>query len=94
MSDKVYQNEINKLLKLDCGEDITTATAQSISVRKPDGTSETWTATIVDSNYVQHATIAGDLNQAGTHLVQAVVTLDGVIRRGNTAEFYVYPQFG
>jgi len=93
MTDKVYQNEINKLLKLDCGEDITTATAQSVSVRKPDGTTDTWTASIVDSNYIQHATVSGDLDQNGTYLVQAVVTIDGVIRRGNTAEFYVYPTF-
>lgn len=93
MTDKVYQNEINKLLKLDCGEDISTATAQSISVRKPDGTTATWSGTVIESNYVQHATEAGDLDQTGTYLVQSVVTLSGVVRKGNTAEFYVYSQF-
>lgn len=93
MTDKVYLNETGKLLKLDCGEDITSASAQSIAVRKPDMTVESWSATIEDSNYVQHTIIAGDLDQTGTYLVQSVVTIAGDIFRGNTAEFYVYTHF-
>ena len=44
MADKVYIDEIGKPLRLDAGENISAATALSISVRKPDGTEDSWDA--------------------------------------------------
>lgn len=94
MTDKVYVDELGKPLKLDAGENISAATAQNIAVRKPDNTEESWDALVVDSNYVQHVTEAGDLDQAGTYRVQAVVTVGGIERKGNTARFTVYKMYG
>lgn len=94
MTDKTYVGELGKPLKLDAGENISAATAQSISVRKPDNTLESWDALVVDSNYVQHITEAGDLDQSGTYRVQAVVTVGGIERKGNTARFTVYSLYG
>lgn len=94
MADKVYINEIGKILKLDTGINVDAATAQSVFVNKPDGTTASWGASIIDSNYVQHTTGEGDLDQSGTYRVQAVVTVGGIQRKGNTARFTVYPIHG
>lgn len=94
MADKVYINEVGKILKLDTGINVDAATSQSVYVNKPDGTVASWDGSIVDSNYVQHTTEAGDLDQSGTYRVQAVVTVGGIERKGNTARFTVYPTHG
>jgi len=94
MEDKVYINELGKTIRLDVGENVSAATAQSVSVMKPDATVDTWDAVVSDDNYIEHVTITGDVNLAGIYRVQAVVTVGGIERRGNTARFVIYPLFG
>lgn len=94
MADKTYVGEEGKPLKLDAGENISAATAQSIAVRKPDGTVDSWDALVVDSNFVQHVSGSGDFDQDGTYRVQAVVTIGGLERQGNTARFTIFQTFG
>ena len=38
MATKVYVGDAGTVLTLDCGQDISAATARAILVRKPDGT--------------------------------------------------------
>jgi hypothetical protein len=92
--DKVYVNEVRYLIKVDCGEDVTTATAQSISVRKPDGTVVNWSALVAEDNFIQHSTEAGDIDHDGIYRVQSVVVLDGKTLLGNTDNFRIYPEHG
>ncbi len=94
MTDKIYVDEIGVPIQLDAGEPITTSTARSVAVLKPDGTEATWSATVEELNLLQHITAAGDIDQGGTYRVQAMVTIGGFERNGLTAKFYVYPKYG
>lgn len=94
LMDKVYVDQIRYLVKLDCGEDVSAATTQYISVRKPDGTVTDWTALVAEDNYIQHSTDIADIDQDGTYRVQAVVVLDGKTLLGNTDRFTIHPNHG
>ena len=65
--------------------DLTTVTAASLSVRKPDGTTTTWTVAITDqeegSLVLTHAFSSGDLPDTGGYVVVALLTVPGGTRR-------------
>lgn len=93
LADKIYIDEVGKPIKIDCGESLATATAQEIAVLKPDGTETTWTASVVDTNFLQHDSEVGELDQAGNYLLMANVTLGGELKKGNTTILRVYGDF-
>ncbi len=88
---KVYIGDTGTVISLDCGQDVSAATARSIEARKPGGTVVTWTAVADGTNGIKYTTLADTLDQAGTWLLQAVVTLASGKWRGETAELVVYP---
>ena len=75
---------------MDVGQDITAATGTFLDIKKPDGTTSQKVASIVDTNYLQYTTVAGDIDQAGVYRIQAVLTLGGWSGLGETAELMVY----
>jgi hypothetical protein len=97
MSTKRYTNEIGVVIRLNTGIDLTGATNPIIKVLRPDGSSVTWTATIVSINssnsYVQYTTQSGDLNLPGLYRVQPFVNFSNWIGPGETASFEVYSPF-
>jgi hypothetical protein len=90
---KIYVGDIGTDIRLDCGSDISTATETNIEVLKPDGSTETWTGTIVDDNFISHITVDGDLDMKGSYKVQAAVTMPAWEGRGETTSFIVYDVF-
>lgn len=63
------------------GFDMSTISAASLHVRKPDGTTTTWTASIslqtATSLRLTHTYAGGDVALVGTYIVWAVYTVPG-----------------
>lgn len=93
MTTKVYVGDTGTVITLDCGADISAATARSIAVRKPDGTPTSWSASASGTNSIQFTTLAGSLDQNGIWRLQAVVSIGGGTWRGETVELQVYAAF-
>jgi len=100
MSDqKVYMGDIGTVIELDAGVDLSSQTSIEIRVKKPDGTQDTWSATVRGSDPTKcfHATVAGDLDQAGEYKLQLAATLTGPVGTwtglGQTAILRVYEPF-
>lgn len=93
MTTKTYVGDTGTVITLDCGTDISGASALVIKVRKPDRTTTTWTATASGTDSMTFTTLAGTLDQAGTWRLQAMVTLPSGQWLGETAELEVHKAF-
>jgi hypothetical protein len=90
---KVYTGDTGTVIVLDCGQDISAATARSIEVRKPDGSTTSWAATADGTTGIKYTSLAGTFDQAGDYELQAVVTLPAGTWRGETVLLTVYSPF-
>lgn len=93
MTTKTYVGDTGTVITLDCGQDISAATARSIAVKKPDGTTTSWAASASGTDSIRFTTLADSLDQTGTWLLQAEVSLGGGTWRGETAQLEVYAAF-
>lgn len=93
MTTKSYIGDTGTIITLDCGTDVSSATARSIFVRKPDLTTTTWTAIASGTDSISFTTLAGTLDQSGTWLLQARVTLPSGQWLGETAKLQVHKPY-
>ena len=89
----IYIGDIGLAIVCDMGVDTSAATEAYLSVRKPDGTEDKWTAQphTVDGvpNYIIYTTREGDLDQRGRYRVQPRLKLSAWEGSGDTDEFRV-----
>jgi hypothetical protein len=93
MTTKVYVGDTGTAIILDCGQNVSAASARAIEVRKPDGTATSWAAVASGTDSVRFDTLAGTLDQAGDWQLQAKVTLPTGVWRGETVVLQVYSAF-
>ena len=95
MSDKYYVGDPTEV-RLDCGTDISTATALAIEARKPDGTVVTWTGTLVGTSEIKFDDATSRWDQAGEWRMQARVTMPGrsAPYSGKTVVEQIYARWG
>jgi hypothetical protein len=93
MTTKSYVGDTGTIITLDCGADVSSATARDIEVRKPDRTTETWAAVASGTNSIAYTTLAGTLDQAGTWMLQAKITMATGVWRGETVALEVAEVF-
>lgn len=93
MTTKLYIGDTGTQIVLDCGQDISAASARSIEVRKPDGSTATWAASASGTNSVAYVTLADTLDQAGEWRLQSNVTLPSGEWLGETAYIEVAEAF-
>lgn len=84
MTSKVYVGDTGTRITLNCGTDISSASALEILARKPGGTAVTWTATLSGSDGLYYDTQAATLDQAGDWSLQARVVIGSGVWRGET----------
>lgn len=92
----LFKDNIGVVVKIYAGVDISDATSIIMRVRKPSGTKQAWTGTLVADNtfYAYHTTIAGDLNEVGEYLVSLEITATGgTTIYGQSDTFTVFDQF-
>lgn len=91
---KIYVGDVGLVITADIGENTAGASLTQFMVKKPDGTSATWTATIVDDFHISYTTLAADLNMAGPYKVQAYVEWGSSSKhRGESFIIQVYEQY-
>ena len=91
---KTYVGDTGTRITLDCGQDISTASARTIEVRKPDGTLTNWTAQASGTNAIYFDSLAGTFDMPGNWRLQAKVTLASGVWRGETVLLPVYAHYG
>lgn len=92
-TEKSYVGDTGTVITLDCGQDISTASARSIAVKKPDGTTTSWSASASGTTAIAFTTLSDSLDQRGNWLLQAHVTLPSGEWLGETAQLEVYAAF-
>lgn len=93
MSEKTYVGDTGTAIILDCGHDISAASARSIAVRKPDGTTTTWAALASGTTAIRFDTLAGSLDIPGDYALQPQVTLPAGAWKGKTVRLEVLAAF-
>lgn len=92
--DKVYVRSIGTRITLDCKQDISAATACSINVRKPDGSTVVWPAVVSGTTEISFVVPDADtLDQRGRYVLQADVTLPAGHWPGASAPLVVFDRF-
>jgi len=81
-------------VKLDCGEDISTATVMRVKYEKPDGTDGYWTAALdlsdADTETIYYDTLAADFDQSGRWRLQSYIEMPGWAGHGEIVYLRVY----
>jgi hypothetical protein len=93
MAKKVYIGD-NPVIEIDCGEDITEASALTLQVRKPDKSIVVWIPETYGTTKLRYQTAPADLDVKGDYLIQPRLTIDGWTGRGDTVTLTVFPLFG
>lgn len=86
---KAYVGDVGTQVILDTNEDLSTALAQSIKVKKPSGDEETWEADVTESTKVSHTTGTGDFDEAGIYKLNSYVQLPSWQGHGKTVAIRV-----
>ena len=77
--------------------DLTTVTAAQIKVRRPDGTTAFWSATLSNQTpttlTLTHLFLSGDVDQIGNWWAVAYLTVPGGTERTISQPFQVGPEF-
>lgn len=89
---RIYKDDIGTIILINMNTDISTATGISLSIRKPDGSTDTWTPTISNTYYLRYTIQSGDLDQAGKYSVQPNLTLGTWTGKGQSISFTVHKQ--
>jgi len=90
---KVYVGDVGTEIILDCKEDISAATVSDILAKKPNGVVVTWIGTVISLTKIKYATVASDLDMAGTWKLQVKVTVAGWSGLGETVDLKVFGAF-
>lgn len=91
--DIYYVGDEGTALIVDVCSDISTATAVSLKITKPDGTTATWSGSVYETQYIRYVVVAGDFDQPGEYRVQAYIEMPAWSGHGNTTTFKVTPLF-
>lgn len=92
MADKIYVGDIGTLFIVDTESDLSGATVNQVQIKKPDGTTHNWAAT-VDGTTLRYVTVDGDLDQSGNFLGQAYVELPSGKWHGERFTFRVFDEW-
>lgn len=89
---RIYKNQTALRISLDTKADLSTATAQVIKYKKPDGTSGQFTATNGGSGVIYYQVAnSSDLDQAGRWSFWAYLTFTGgIVAPGEVVHIDVY----
>lgn len=91
----IFVGDIGTIIQLNCGEDVSGATAQEIKVLKPNKQEVIWAATkhATEGDIIEYALQAADIALDGTYKLQAYVDLGTWSGRGETVTLKVLNKF-
>jgi hypothetical protein len=71
----IHVNDTGTLIQFDVGLDLTHATVKEVLFKKPDGTTGSWTASLVGPMILGYITQIGDIDQSGIWTIQPKVSI-------------------
>lgn len=76
IGDSVFSGDIGLQLQITFSDqDLSTASGLAIKYKNPNGTTGSWSATLVGTDTLQYTTSSGDLSVAGTWTLQGYAEL-------------------
>ena len=86
-----YKTSLAVKLELTLEFDLTGATSVSYLIQKPDGTTDTWTATVdtAATGVTSYLTEDGDLDVLGVYVIQPKVVFTGKEYYGDPVSFQI-----
>lgn len=100
-ADEVKVNSTGVKIKLNAGEDISSASPLQMMIEQPNGTIITVTATVEDTNYFIYTTTSNDgssgdtiFNQTGYYFAIGYMTLGTFVGYTETLRIKVVSEFG
>ena len=84
-----YKNTIGLAIRLETGQDVSSASNIVFNVRKPDGKKVTWSGSVYQTTKLQYITVSGDLNIDGWYTVYPTLTLGGWVGAGTPTNFLI-----
>ena len=81
------------LIRIDCVNSLIGAANPKILYQKPDGTTGSWTAEIVNDRYLEYQTIDEDIELEGLWLLHSSVTFGGKEKVGNLTSVRIHARF-
>jgi len=88
-----FVGDAGTLITVDTCSDITAATLAALDVMKPDGSTDRWVGSVVDTTKIQYVVSVGDFDQVGEYRLQAYIEMPGWQGWGNTVTFKVSARF-
>ncbi len=90
---KLYVSDEGTTFDLDVGQDVSDATTLQIKVKKPSGSTATWTAELVGTSVLRYVLETNDINVEGVWSAQARVVTPSGTWLGETVKFRVYAAY-
>jgi hypothetical protein len=93
MLNKVFVGDVGTKIRLDAGQDISSASLIQLKYKKPSGETGTWTGTLEGTDYAYYITQAAsepDLDENGRWQIQLYVELPTWQGHGEISYFHVY----
>lgn len=90
---KVYVGDIGTEIILDTFTDLSEATVVKIYVKKGDGSTAEWGASVVEGTKIKHVTVDGDISVSGVYKTQAYIEINTWSGLGATDMFTVFDKF-
>lgn len=88
MTTKTYLGDTGTVIELDTGISLAGATALTIEVAKPDGSTVSWAGT-ASGTKITYTSLAGTFDVPGRWLLQAKAVMPSGTWRGETAKLVV-----
>lgn len=77
MANRTYVQFVSAHIVVETTIALGSSTTHTIKVKKPSGATATWLASVVNATQLEYWTVANDLDEAGTYLLQAYVVIPG-----------------
>jgi len=87
---RVFKGDIGTKIKLNSGQDISSASKIQIRFKKPGGTKGVWAAVLEGTQYGYYILKSGDMDENGVWEVQLYVEIDNWKGYGEIATFTAY----
>lgn len=87
----VFKDQYLLTIELDTGYDISAATSVKILYQKPGGTKGEWVGSVSDTTKITYSVQEGDLDTAGTWILQAYAVVGSKVGYGAYAYMDVDP---
>lgn len=84
-----HQGDVGTLLKIDTQTDLSEMTTLRILFKRPDQTTGSWTAFLVEPTIMGYVFVSGDLNQIGIWSVQPFAESTDKVGYGEVVNFTV-----